>query len=387
MSIIKWQNELSNNQGILYSKEHLLGTLRTIYESLDNQDTPDSEKVSSIRNTLRDSMYLSIQAPSSIWNGAFKNVNFIKQGGFGEVYRGIDIIDNCMYAIKKITIRMEAENTIPYARLLHKIREVRCLSILDHPNIIRYYHSWVEMDNSTTNTTQITKINNTTDDDSIGNSQSETLSKSQSCDSFLSYSYSGREPKASNTQLSLYIKMEYMQYTLSYLLKKKMLSVSQRLNIIFSILSALYYMHHLDDPIIHRDIKPDNILISIENNFISKVKLVDFGLFVYKNKPDSFQISLEGTSTYMPPDPYPINTSYDIYSFGIVIYECIHYFSTQMERAIEIQNLKNGNQHFGISILDRMLDPIGSNRPSTEEVLTQWNHHNLKNKITDSMEC
>ena len=170
-------------------------------------------------------MYLSIQAPSSIWNGAFKNVNFIKQGGFGEVYRGIDIIDNCMYAIKKITIRMEAENTIPYARLLHKIREVRCLSILDHPNIIRYYHSWVEMDNSTTNTTQITKINNTTDDDSIGNSQSETLSKSQSCDSFLSYSYSGREPKASNTQLSLYIKMEYMQYTLSYLLKKKMLYV------------------------------------------------------------------------------------------------------------------------------------------------------------------
>ena len=180
--------------------------------------------------------------------------------------------------------------------------------------------------------------------------------------------------------------MEYMQYTLSYLLKKKMLSISQRVNIIFSILSALYYMHHLDDPIIHRDIKPDNILISIENNFISKVKLVDFGLFVYKNKPDSFQISLEGTSTYMPPDPYPIDTSYDIYSFGIVIYECIHYFSTQMERAIEIQNLKNGNQPFGIPILDRMLDPIGSNRPSTEEVLTQWNHHNLKNKITDSME-
>ena len=34
----KMANELSNNQGILYSKEHLSDTLRTIYESLDSKD-------------------------------------------------------------------------------------------------------------------------------------------------------------------------------------------------------------------------------------------------------------------------------------------------------------------------------------------------------------
>lgn len=378
MSIIKWENELSNNQCILYSKEHLLGTLRTIYESLDNQDITDTEKLSIIRNTLRDSMYLSIQAPKSIWNGAFKNVSFIKQGGFGEVFKGIDIIDNCMYAIKKITIRMDPQNTIPYARLLHKIREVRCLSILDHPNIIRYYHSWVEMDNTDT-----TKAEDANSPALLSNSQ--TLSKSQSYDSFLSNSDDIDNHTCSNTTLSLYIKMEYMQFTLAHLLQKKMLNIHQRVNVIFSILSALYYMHHLDDPIIHRDIKPDNILVSIENNQIVKVKVVDFGLFIYTNQIDSLQFSLDGTSTYMPPDPYPINTSYDIYSFGIVIFECIHYFNTQMERHIMIQKFKNNIGHIGVDMIDNMVHPSACNRPSIQEILTQWNHHSLKKDVIHYM--
>jgi serine/threonine protein kinase len=398
MSIIKWENELSNNQGILYSKEHLLGTLRTIYESLDNQDTPDAEKLSVIRNTLRDSMYLSFQAPKSIWNGAFKNVRFIKQGGFGEVFKGIDIIDNCMYAIKKITIRMDPQNTIPYARLLHKIREVRCLSILDHPNIIRYYHSWVEMDNADNYGVDIQsngmRSNNTpsnSNNDEVDSTSNDTpthsniISKSQSYDSFLSDSTNINNHTNSNTRLSLYIKMEYMQFTLAHLLQKQMLDIPQRVNVMFSILSALYYMHHLDDPIIHRDIKPDNILVSIENNQITKVKVVDFGLFVYKNQIDSLQISLDGTSTYMPPDPYPINTSYDIYSFGIVLFECIHSFTTQMERHIKIQEFKNKPDYTNISMIDKMVRPNSNDRPSIQEILTNWNHHSLKKDIIQYM--
>ena len=388
MSIIKWENELSNNQGILYSKDHLLKTLRTIYESIGDKDKPDHEKLCNIQNILNDSMHLSFQQPQTIWNGAFKHVRFIKQGGFGEVFKGIDIIDNCMYAIKKITIRMDPENTIPYARLLHKIREVRCLSVLDHPNIIRYYHSWVEMDNTnmTHDLEEFEHYENNNSNLSSNSNKLTSMSKSQSYDSFLSQTDDFDKASHSNTQLSLYIKMEYMQYTLSKLLEKNTLNISQRMNIIFSMISAIYYLHHLEVPIIHRDIKPDNILISIDNDQISKIKLVDFGLFVYKNKIDPIQISLDGTSTYMPPDPYPLDTTYDIYSLGIVIFECMHTFDTQMEKYIKIQELKCQKLSTGIELIDRMVSPISNERPSIQELLTHWNHSNLRKNIIDCIQ-
>lgn len=79
---------------------------------------------------------------------------------------------------------------------------------------------------------------------------------------------------------------DYNIYIISELLPKKSLddyirenkgvmTLSQKMSIALEISTAVYYLHTLNPPIIHRDIKPKNIFIS---NFLS-AKLGDFGFF------------------------------------------------------------------------------------------------------------
>ncbi len=65
-----------------------------------------------------------------------------------------------------------------------------------------------------------------------------------------------------------------------------------------SIVSAIEYMHRND--ILHRDLKPDNILIGNSNNF-SSVKLIDFGLSIV-NSNDCIIYDYCGTIKFMAPE-------------------------------------------------------------------------------------
>lgn len=59
------------------------------------------------------------------------------KGGFGEVVKARKKLDGQVYAIKKVTQR-------PQASLTEVLKEVRLLSLLIHPAIVRYYNTWVE---------------------------------------------------------------------------------------------------------------------------------------------------------------------------------------------------------------------------------------------------
>lgn len=59
------------------------------------------------------------------------------KGGFGEVVKAHKKLDGQVYAIKKVTQR-------PQASLTEVLKEVRLLSLLIHPAIVRYYNTWVE---------------------------------------------------------------------------------------------------------------------------------------------------------------------------------------------------------------------------------------------------
>lgn len=96
-------------------------------------------------------------------------------------------------------------------------------------------------------------------------------------------------------------------------------------NIARQISSALEYLH--ESNIVHRDVKPGNILISQYDlsGFPKTVKLSDFGLSVKVNK-DTKLSSKCGTPYYFSPEmvegeEYSFPT--DIWSFGVFLYACL----------------------------------------------------------------
>jgi serine/threonine protein kinase len=72
----------------------------------------------------------------------FKQIALLNTGGFGSVYHVVRIMDDCHYAIKMITF-----DSVGYSHdhIQKVVREVQCLAkVSDHPNIVRYYTSWLE---------------------------------------------------------------------------------------------------------------------------------------------------------------------------------------------------------------------------------------------------
>jgi hypothetical protein len=99
----------------------------------------------------------------SRYNNDFIQIEKIGEGGFGTVYKAYNKLDSNLYAVKKIPIKM-IENINNYIPL----REVRQLSQLNHPNIIRYYSAWIEID--MIDDANHSNLNSINFDDSISNS-------------------------------------------------------------------------------------------------------------------------------------------------------------------------------------------------------------------------
>ncbi|XP_076931121.1 putative serine/threonine-protein kinase WNK9 [Bidens hawaiensis] len=86
------------------------------------------------------------------------------------------------------------------------------------------------------------------------------------------------------------------------------------------ILKGLVYLHSLDPPVIHRDLKCDNIFI---NGNQGEVKIGDLGLAAILHK--SHAARCVGTPEFMAPEVYAeeYNELVDIYAFGMCILEMI----------------------------------------------------------------
>ena len=63
-------------------------------------------------------------------------LDLIGKGAFGKVYKYHNELDDVTYAVKKILLTQECAN--------NTLKEVRVLANLNHPNIVRYFHSWLE---------------------------------------------------------------------------------------------------------------------------------------------------------------------------------------------------------------------------------------------------
>ena len=117
-----------------------------------------------------------------------------------------------------------------------------------------------------------------------------------------------------------YIVMEFLDgMSLKKYLQRKggKISVEEVLTIIRPVMDSLTQVHKIG--LIHRDISPDNILITKYN----EVKLIDFGAAKYSN-PDGRSLSIVLKQGFAPPEQYETHGEQgpwtDVYALGVTIY-------------------------------------------------------------------
>ncbi|MGX4669183.1 Stk1 family PASTA domain-containing Ser/Thr kinase [Cerasibacillus sp. JNUCC 74] len=142
----------------------------------------------------------------------------------------------------------------------------------------------------------------------------------------------------------LYMVMEYVKgMTLKeYIQQHGPLGVQEALDIMRQITSAIAHAHA--NEIIHRDIKPQNILIDTNG----QVKVTDFGIAIALSATSLTQTnSVLGSVHYLSPEQARGGTATkksDIYSIGIVFYELLTGrlpFSGQSAVSIALKHLQN----------------------------------------------
>ncbi|XP_012256146.2 eukaryotic translation initiation factor 2-alpha kinase [Athalia rosae] len=257
-----------------------------------------------------------------------------------------------------------------------------------------------DMSSESTRSKKDTKVDFTSHTDTtntdliIGDHEDESsnvnvLDKSNKKRSSLANSDSkSRTAKRKTIKLFLYIQMQLCQrLSLREWLKQEVTPRDTRriLKIFQQIVDAVEYVHL--QGLIHRDLKPSNIFFAFDD----KIKIGDFGLVTamtcnevcnveagsdMNNISSSLHTARVGTHLYMSPEQMSgqvYDYKVDIYSLGIIFYELLVPFSTEMERTIALRDLRKmifppdfSKKHPAeYNLLTMMLDENPKKRPTT----------------------
>ncbi|RDX60125.1 Calmodulin-binding receptor-like cytoplasmic kinase 2, partial [Mucuna pruriens] len=157
------------------------------------------------------------------------------------------------------------------------------------------------------------------------------------------------------------------------------LDLAARLDIAIDVSHAITYLHmYIDHPIIHRDIKSSNILLS-EN---LRAKVADFGFA--RQAPDSdsgmthVSTQVKGTAGYLDPEylkTYQLTEKSDVYSFGVLLVELVT-GRRPIEPKYELREritakwaMKRFIEGDAISVMDPRLDQTAANTLALEKIL------------------
>ncbi|KQJ84510.1 serine/threonine-protein kinase CTR1 isoform X2 [Brachypodium distachyon] len=102
----------------------------------------------------------------------------------------------------------------------------------------------------------------------------------------------------------------------------EMLDLRRRLRMALDVAKGINYLHCLNPPIVHWDLKTPNMLV--DKNW--SVKVGDFGLSRFKATTFISSKSVAGTPEWMAPEflrGEPSNEKCDVYSFGVILWELV----------------------------------------------------------------
>ena len=174
-----------------------------------------------------------------------------------------------------------------------------------------------------------------------------------------------------NGSISYYLVTEYMTKgslkNIIYNIQEQRISLRQKLSIACNIASGMRKIH--DHSLIHRDIRPDNILVT--DDYLTKIG--DMGLVrVLDPYLDHTQV---GCKRYMPPEFYDsgiYDQKLDVFTFGLSLNELFteteHYFKEdriQMTKSSPIFS----------DLIDRCLEEDPRYRPTSMEIEATLNLH------------
>jgi serine/threonine-protein kinase len=206
--------------------------------------------------------YLDLQPGTVI--GQFKITGKICKGGMGDIYKAKQAPLDRLVALKILPLQMSRDDE--FVRRFDT--EAKAISRLEHQNIVRYYEY----------------------------GEHEGLR-------FIAMQY------VDGMDLGCYIE------------ERRVIPIPEIIDISRQICRGLRYAHGHE--IIHRDIKPQNILLDKDKN----VHITDFGIAKIFEGTDITMIgSAVGTPEYMSPEQAQgkkLDAQTDIYSLGIVIYEML----------------------------------------------------------------
>lgn len=152
-------------------------------------------------------------------------------------------------------------------------------------------------------------------------------------------------------------------------------------DIFTQLLNGLAYIH--SRKIVHHDIKPSNIFVSVEPSGKITVQLGDFGLSCPLQEAHTG--AGFGTPLYAAPEQLAgeCNFKSDIYSLGIILLELLVPFSTDMERASTIKAVRTGHLPSNINVNFRsLLKQCIMHRPSKRPDVSQLIE--IMNKLSSS---
>jgi len=222
-------------------------------------------------------------AADTVLAGRYRLVGLIAQGGMAQVWEAHDEILDRPIAVKVLHPHLASD----HAFLERFRREAIAAARLAHPDVVAIYDTGVDQDVA-------------------------------------------------------FIVMELVRgITLRQLLEQRDLTLGRAVEIAVQVADALDYAHQAG--IVHRDVKPGNILICDDG----RVKVADFGIAKAVVDRDLTQTgALLGTAKYLSPEQVegqPQDARSDVYALGVVLYEMVcgrPPFDGETEMAVALQHVQ-----------------------------------------------